>query len=65
MSELAENRKDKKKRKLKRELLDMEQLEEQMMLRYGFLAIKEMEHDRKMREKAIRLSRKRKNKFHG
>lgn len=51
-------RKDKKKRK--RELLEPDQLEEQLRLRYGYLAIREMEFERRLRNKAIRLSRKHK-----
>ena len=48
------------KKKRKRELLDSEEVDEQERLRLGWLMIKEMEHDHKMRSKAICLSRKRK-----
>ena len=50
----------KNERKKKRELLDSEEVDEQIRLRLYRLTIKEMEHDHKMRSKAIRLSRKRK-----
>jgi len=48
------------KRNKKRELLDPKEVDEQIRLRLGWLTIKEMEFDHKMRSKAIRLSRKRK-----
>ena len=47
-------------RKKKRKLLDSEEVDEQIRLRLRWLTIKEMEHDHKIRSKAIRLSRKRK-----
>jgi hypothetical protein len=47
-------------RKKKRKFLDSEEVDEQIRLRLHWLTIKEMEHDHKMRRKAIRLSRKRK-----
>ncbi len=46
-------------RKKKRKLLDSEEVDEQIRMRLSWLAIREMEHDHKMRSKAIRLSRKR------
>jgi len=48
------------KKKRKRDLLDSEEVDEQERLRLRWLTIKEMEHDHKMRRKAIHLSRKRK-----
>jgi hypothetical protein len=48
------------KKKRKRELLESEEVEEQTRLRLRWLTIKEMEHDHKMRSKAIRLCQKRK-----
>ncbi len=53
-------RKNGSKTKHKRELVDLEDVDEQARLRLRWLTIKEMEHDHKMRSKAIRLSRKRK-----
>jgi len=47
-------------RKKKRELLDSEEIDEQIRMRLHWLTVKEMEHDHKMRSKAIHLSRKRK-----
>ena len=46
--------------KKKRKLLDSEEVDAQARLRLRWLTIREMEHDNKMRSKAIRLSRKRK-----
>ncbi len=51
------------KKKRKRELLDSEEVDEQAALRLRWLTIKEMEHDHKMRSRAIRLSRKRKKQI--
>jgi len=45
---------------VKLKLSDPEEVEEQIMLRLSRLMIKEMEFDHKMRDKALRLSRKRK-----
>jgi hypothetical protein len=47
------------KKKLKRKHLDSEEVDEQARLHLRWLTIKEMEHDHKMRSKAIRLSQKR------
>ena len=52
-------RQNERKKKQKRELLDSEEVDDQIRLRLSWLTIKEMEHDHKMRSKAIRLSRKR------
>ena len=51
MKGFAENRKSEKKRKRKHELLDPEELEEQIRLRHGYLLIKEMEFERRARDK--------------
>ena len=48
------------KKKTKGETLDSDQFDEQIGLRLRWLTINEMEHEHKMRSKAIRLSRKRK-----
>ena len=48
------------KNKRKRELMDLEDVDEQARLRLRWLTIKEMEHDHKMRNKTLHLSRKRK-----
>lgn len=45
---------------VKLKLSDPEEVEEQIMLRLSRLMIKEMEFDRKMRDEALHLSRKRK-----
>jgi len=47
------------KKKPKRKHLDSEEVDEQTRLHLRWLTIKEMEHDHKMRSKAIRLSQKR------
>jgi len=47
-----------RKRKVKRELLDLEKFDEEMLLHYHWLLIKELEFNQKVRRKAIRLSRK-------
>ena len=47
------------KKKFKRKLSDSEGVDEQARLHLRWLTIKEMEHDHRMRSKAIRLSRKR------
>ena len=49
-----------RKKKQNQELLDAEEVDKQIRLRLRWLTKKEMEHDHKMRSKAIRLSRKRK-----
>lgn len=46
-------------RKKKREFLGSEEVDEQIRLRLRWLTVKELEHDHKMRSKAICLSRKR------
>jgi len=46
------------KRKVKRKPLDSEELPDQLWLRYYWLLIQSMEHDRKVRLMSIRLSRK-------
>ena len=46
------------KRKVKRGSLDSEELPDQLWLRYYWLLIQSMEHDRKVRLMSIRLSRK-------
>jgi len=53
-------RQNEHKKKRRREILDSEEVDEQIRLRLRWLTIKEMEHDHKMRSKAIRLSQKRK-----
>ncbi len=50
---------NKRKKDLKLRLSKPEEVDEQIRLRLGFLMIKEMEFDHKMRDKAIRLSRRR------
>ena len=52
-------RQNKRRKKQKPELLDPVEVDEQIRLRLRWLTIKEMEHDHKMRTKAIRLSGKR------
>ena len=44
----------------KRKLLDAEEIDDQVRLRLYQLTINEMEHDYKLRNEALRLSRKRK-----
>jgi len=50
---------NKRKKELELRLSNPEEVDEQIRLRLSRLMIKEMEFDRKMRDKAIRLSRKR------
>ena len=49
-----------RRKEVKLKLPEPEEVEEQIMLRLSRLMIKEMEFDHKMRDKALRLSRKRK-----
>lgn len=56
-------RQNERKKKTKGEFLDSDEFDEQIGLRLRWLTIKEMEHEHKMRSKAIRLSRKRKKQI--
>ena len=47
------------KKKRKRQIHYLDEVDKQTQLRLRWLTIKEMEHDHKMRRKAIHLSRKR------
>jgi len=51
---------NKRKKELELRLSNPEEVDEQIRLRLSRLMIKEMEFDHKMRDKALRLSRKRK-----
>lgn len=63
--------KDEKKEKAKRRRMDFmepenfEAFEDKLRLRYGCLLIREMNDERKMRNKALRLSRRRKKQVEG
>ncbi len=52
-------RQNKRKKDLELGLSDPEEVDQQVRLRLSQLMIKDMEFDHKMRDKAIRLSRKR------
>jgi len=47
-----------REKKAKREPLDLVKLDEEILVRYHLLLVQQMEHDRKVRRKAIRLSKK-------
>lgn len=50
----------KKRRKIARVLAELEFLEGKLALEYGELLLTELKHDRKMRNRALRLAKKRK-----
>ena len=54
---------EKRKRDIKPKPIDFELFEREMRTQYGWLLIKDMEFEKKMRDKALRLERKRRKQI--
>ena len=54
---------EKRKRDIKPKPIDFELFEREMRTHYGWLLIKDMEFEKKMRDKALRLERKRRKQI--
>jgi hypothetical protein len=54
-----------RKREAKKEAMDLDKIERDMRMHFAWLIIKESEYEKKMRDKALRLDRKRRKQTRG
>ncbi len=56
---MRDNRVKRRKRRAKREAVSLDKAEQEMRMHFAWLIIKESEHEKRMRDRALTLARKR------